>query len=490
MRHTGPLSIVAILVIALGGLAAIGWYTLGGSASRAAGVVTPPEELVAMQRAFVAVARACRPAVVSITARKTVMAPGPRGTQLGPFGEPGFPFPGLQGPPVPRTAVGTGSGFIVRPDGYILTNDHVVAGAQAVTVQLDDGREFVGHARRDPRSDLAIVKIDAKGLPTLAMADSSQVKVGHWAIAFGSPFGLEDTMTVGIVSALGREEAAGGEGGTPRFYANLIQTDAAINPGNSGGPLVDIQGRVIGVNVAISTPTGGSVGIGFAIPSNTAKYVLEELSTHGRVVRGFLGLLPDDVPPGDRNRYGTQKGALVASVTEGSPADRAGIRVEDVIVSFAGKPIDSALALREQAARATPGTKASVEVIRQGSRRTLQVTVGKAPEVASDTAPPPSGKPPAQGHLGVSATDLTPEIAEQLRLPSDASGAAIAAVEPGSAAARAGLRPGDLVMRLNDAPIKSANDLASEVAKLHGKGQARMVVRRGNARILVTATLR
>jgi serine protease Do len=245
-----------------------------------------------------------------------------------------------------RHAEASGSGVIVRSDGYILINDHVVAGADRVTVTLLDGRQFPGKVFRDPKSDLALIKINADNLPAAQLADSDSVRIGQWALAFGSPFALNDTMTVGVVSSLNRREEIG-EGGTNRLYPILIQTDASINPGNSGGPLVDVYGRVVGVNVAIESPSGGNVGIGFAIPANTARFIMDQLISKGAVTRGYLGLAPASLSYEDQQRYNIKQGALVTEVQDGTPAAKAGFQVEDVIVRYDNKLVAGEATFRD-----------------------------------------------------------------------------------------------------------------------------------------------
>jgi serine protease Do len=490
MRKSRSAWPLAAAVIALGGPAALGWHTFGGAPVKAAdpaptAMSAPPAAVIDLQNAFTNVADGVRPAVVSITSRMTVRpSAGTPDLDFGQFGPGGPEGPGFRmAPPVPRTAVGTGSGFIVRNDGWILTNDHVVGGADSVTVRLDDGREFKGDVKRDPRSDLAVVKIDASNLPTLQLADSTAVKVGQWAIAFGSPFGLEDTMTVGIVSALGRESAIGGRGqDEARFYPNLIQTDASINPGNSGGPLLDINGHVMGVNVAIGSPTGGNVGIGFAIPANTASYVMEQLITKGAVTRGYLGFAPANLSPADQTRYGVKDGALVAMVEEGSPAAKAGLQVEDVVTAVNGKPIRNSLDLRDAIARATPGQPIQLTVFRSGKEQTLNATVGEIPG-ANKTAEAPAA--PTQGRLGVQVADLTPEIAKQLNMPEGTKGVVVGGVQPGSPAFEAGLRQGDVLLRINGKDVKAASDVSDMVKAIPAGGDASMVVMRGKSRMLL-----
>jgi serine protease Do len=482
---------IAVAIIAMGGLAAIGWNIFSGSRVHAADPrtagIAAPAGAVEMQNAFQSVAEHVHPAVVSITSRMTIKPPQV-GAELGqsPFGD--LFGEGQEGPmfPGPRAAIGEGSGFIVRPDGYILTNDHVVGGADSVTVRLDDGREFPGKVTRDQRSDLAIVKVDASGLPTLALSDSKPA-VGQWAIAYGSPFGLEDTMTVGVVSALGRETAIAESREEGRFYPNLIQTDASINPGNSGGPLLDINGTVIGVNVAISSPTGTSVGIGFAIPASTARYIMDELITKGAVTRGFLGFAPESITGVEKSRYGVDHGALVTMVQDNSPAATAGLQVEDVVTSFNGQDVQDSAQLRDLVSRTAPGQTVKIVVRRDGKDMTLNATVQPAPSQKTAAAATPQ---PGQGKLGVQIAQLTPEIAKELGLKPDAKGVVVATVSPGSPAAEAGLRPGDVLVRINGKTVDASSDVTGALSSLKPGDEASLVVRRGDARVLLRATLR
>ncbi|HZP81707.1 MAG TPA: PDZ domain-containing protein [Chthonomonadaceae bacterium] len=496
-----------VRIVTVGGAFALGAFAvlgLRGNAGQTAATpppINPPAQALDMQNAFEQVAGRLRPSVVFIQSRQTLKSPiGMRsgaddgGDDDSPFGFnfpgfPGFPLgPGMRQfrmmPSFPRRAVASGSGVIVRGDGYILTNDHVVNGADKVTVRLQDGREFTGQVKRDFRSDLALVKIDATGLPAAEMADSDKVKVGQWAIAFGAPFGLSDTMTVGIVSSLNREQAIGG-GGDQRFYPRLIQTDASINPGNSGGPLVDIYGRVIGINVAIESPSGGNVGIGFAIPANTAKYIMEQLITKGSVTRGYLGLAPKTLNYDEQQRYGVKEGALVMSVEDGTPAAKAGFQVEDVIVRFNGQAVKDDADLRDMVARTAPGTRVPVVVRRNNAERTLNVTVGTVPDtqVARNDSP---ARPDARAKLGVSVADANdPQVRQQLGLKGQATpGAVVVEVIPGSPAAAAGLQPGDIITRLDGKTINSASQLTEAVRGLKSDASVNAVVRRGNQTVL------
>ncbi|MDH7482524.1 MAG: Do family serine endopeptidase [Armatimonadota bacterium] len=423
-----------------------------------------------MQEGFISIADEILPSVVSITSIRTVST-----RQTFPWFDDEFfknlPFE-IPKPEIPekRRMESYGSGVIVRSDGYILTNDHVVGGAEKVKVHLKDGRQFEGKVTRDPQSDLAIIKIDAKNLPAARLGDSSKVKPGSWVIAVGSPFGLEQTITIGVVSAVGRQEIAG-DGQESRFYPNLIQTDASINPGNSGGPLVNVDGEVIGINTLIRSPLGvGNVGIGFAIPSNTAKFVMERLIEHGKVVRGYLGIGPADLTPDDKKRYGVEEGALVTSVEAGTPADAAGIQVEDVIVEFDGKKITDEISLREIVASTPPGKRVKVVVVRNKQRIPLEVTVGERDEAIA------SSQEKAESELGFSVAAVTPSLVKKYNLSPDAKGVIVTSVSPDSGAARAGLQPGDLITKVGNKPIRTMADFNAAVKGVKSGDEIRMIV--------------
>ena len=383
---------------------------------------------------------------------------------------------------------GAGSGVIVRSDGWILTNDHVVQGADTVKVLLHDGRTLNGTVRRDPKSDLAMVKVDATGLQAVEFADSDKTRVGQWAIAFGSPFELNDTMTVGVVSARQRQKIIS-ENGMTRFYPSLLQTDASINPGNSGGALVDSKGQLMGINVAINSPNGGNVGIGFAIPSNTAKDVMEQLITTGKVVRGFLGLTPVALTPEMKKQYGVTAGALVRDLNEDTPAGRAGIQPEDVIVKFDGKPVEDEIGFRSMVARVKPGTKVDVVVHRNGRDQTLVAAIGEAPSDPNKPVDQPAPEAKTGGKLGVQLEQLTPELLKQFKLPSSATGAVVKAVAPGSVASEIGIQAGDVISRIDGKQISSPSDLKDAMAGIGSGQNVRLVVQREKQRMLVTVTI-
>ncbi|MDR1010777.1 MAG: DegQ family serine endoprotease [Opitutaceae bacterium] len=356
---------------------------------------------------------------------------------------------------------GLGSGVIVSPDGYVLTNSHVVTGADEIKVSLNDGRELKAKVvGADPKSDLAVIKIDATGLPAATFADSDQLEVGDRVLAIGNPFGIGQTVTSGMISALGRGVGiiADGDG-----YEDFIQTDASINPGNSGGALTDVRGRVIGINTAILSRTGGFQGIGLAIPSNLARNVMEQLVANGKVVRGFIGVAVQNLTPEMAGQFKLKNadGALVADITPGSPAEKAGIKTGDVITAFNNKPVKDSRTLRLAVAAVAPGTDAIISVNRDGETEKLTIKVGNQPgeKSASGKDDPDALTTDDTGTLnGVGVADLDTRARRAFGIPDNIKGAIITDVEPDSAAASAGLRPGDVIQEINREPVTSADE--------------------------------
>jgi serine protease Do len=363
---------------------------------------------------------------------------------------------------------GVGSGFIIDSNGTILTNYHVVDGSQKLSVTLADGKNYDAKVLgKDQKSDIAVIKIDAgRDLPAVTLGDSDRLEVGEWVMAIGNPFGLDHTVTSGIVSAKGRNIGAGP-------YDNFIQTDASINPGNSGGPLINLRGEVVGINTAIFSQSGGNIGIGFAIPSNSVKELLPQLKDKGKVVRGFIGTSVQKLTPEIADSLGLNpaRGALVADVIKGGPAERAGVKSGDVIVEFDRKAIKDSSDLPLQVARVAPGTTVQVKVIRDGKEMALPLTVGqiKETEVAASTQ---------EGDLGLTVQPLTPQLAENLGLER-AEGLVISAVQPGSAAEEAGLRSGDVIAEINRRPVKNLADYKQEMARNDKAKSVLFLVRRG-----------
>jgi len=367
---------------------------------------------------------------------------------------------------------GLGSGFIIREDGYILTNNHVVDQADEIKVTLPDKREFDAKLiGRDPKTDVAVIKIESKGLPVVELGDSDTIEVGDWAVAIGTPYGLSQTVTAGIISASGRSNIGIVD------YENFIQTDAAINPGNSGGPLVNIEGQVIGMNTAIFSRSGGYQGIGFAIPINMAKNITESLITKGKVVRGWLGVVIQDISPEIAQSFGLKesKGALVGDVLKDGPAEKAGIQRGDVIVSFDGKPTENVITLRNVVAGTDVNKKVQVVVIREGKEKTLEATIGD-----QDVGMVASAKEPAESSKksGLTVQELTADIAKQLGYE-NATGVIVSDVESNSPAEDAGLRRGDLIQEINRQSIKTMADYNKVISEINEKDGFLLLVRRG-----------
>ncbi len=435
--------------------------------------------LHALQDAFVSVAEQVEPAVVTITTRKITRARVDRSEEQ-EEGIPSIPF-GRSGLPRAFRAEGTGSGVIISSDGWVLTNDHVVGGADRVTVRLHDGREFNGTVRRDYRSDLALVKIEGSGFPTARLGDSDRVKVGQWAIAIGSPFRYENSFSVGVISSLSRRQEILDRGaGSLRLYPSMIQTDAAINPGNSGGPLVNLDGEVIGINTAIETENGGSIGIGFAIPINSAKFVIEQLRTRGRVSYGYLGIDPGTVTPRLASSYRVTGGALVQQEPDpASPAGKAGIRVEDVIIAINDKQIYSETDLRLTVSRIAPGTTVKITLVRNGEQKVVNAELGEAPAIAPPAPPAASAAKPS---LGIEVVALTPDAAEKAGLPR-AEGVVIRSLEAGSSATETDLQRGDIILQVNGVPTPNLAAFQRVTANLKSGDVVRILAqsRRGNS---------
>jgi serine protease Do len=354
-----------------------------------------------------------------------------------------------------------GSGVIISPDGYILTANHVADGADEIKVRLaDDKKEYTARViGTDPPTDVAVLKIDAKDLPAITLADSDQLEVGDVVLAIGDPFGLDHTVTMGIVSALGRK-------GLPGFnqYQDFIQTDAAINPGNSGGALVDTEGRLVGINTAIISRTGGNQGIGFAVPVNMARRVMERLISGGKVVRGYLGIYLQDIDAGLAKSFNlpSQNGALVSNVSTNTPAEKAGIKAGDVITEFNGKPITDKSSLQLAVSECLPGSPATVKLFRDGHEKLITVTLAELPASMTQGQNDQEDSNPHNSTVdaldGVTVQDLNRGIRQQLEIPDEIRGALVTDVDPDSNSAEAGLQRGDVVVEINRQPVSNADD--------------------------------
>jgi serine protease Do len=382
---------------------------------------------------------------------------------------------------VPRQQ-GIGSGVIATRDGYILTNNHVVDGADDVKVALQDGREFTAKViGRDPKTDVAVIKIDAKDLPAVQMADSDKVEVGDVVLAVGNPFGIGQTVTTGIVSATGRGGALGLD------YEDFIQTDAAINPGNSGGALVDAEGRLIGINTAILSRSGGNQGIGFAIPVSIARYVMDSLVRDGHVTRGYLGVMIQDVNPALEKEFKLKDthGALVSDVTPKSPAEKAGFQSGDLILDFNGKKVTDSRHLKLEVARTRPGESVPVKILRDGENKTLELTVKELPGT-EQLAKNDDNHPDDNGTLnGVTVADIDGNARQQFELPGAIKGVVVTDVDPNSPSAEAGLRPGDVIQEINRKPVKTAEEAVKMTEKTSDKTTLLRVWREGGSHYVV-----
>jgi serine protease Do len=429
-------------------------------------------------KAFTHVAKKAIPAVVFIKGEsKDEMQAPPEGYQqpnpFDYFGDDFFnrffgmtPRGRAQQPP----QISQGSGFIVTPTGYIMTNAHVVKGADKITVVLNDGRELdatlVGS---DPHTDIAIVKIDGKDLPSLSLGNSDEMEIGEWAIAIGSPFQLEASLTVGVISAKGRQNLRITD------LEDFIQTDAAINPGNSGGPLLNLNSEVIGINTAIVSRSGGYMGIGFAIPSNMAKNIMTQIIDKGSVTRGFLGVSLQPVDKDIADAFGLEKpeGALISEVVKDSPADKAGLKQGDIILEYNNTPVKSVGAFRVDVSLINPGSKINLKINRKGKIMMVPVTLGTATDELST-----GGIVQA---LGLEVETLTAERARELGYTKTEEGVVITKIKPGSISARAGLRPGYLIQAIDHKKITSVNEFNEALNDLGNKKRVLLLVRQGNA---------
>ncbi|PYM56111.1 MAG: peptidase [Candidatus Rokuibacteriota bacterium] len=430
---------------------------------------------------WVKIGRDLKPAVVNVSTKR-VQGPAPEmGT---PFGEDS-PFDRYFrdhfGTRPQRQVRSMGSGFIINANGYIVTNNHVVDGATQLQVKLSDGREFQGKVvGRDPKTDLALLKIEATGLPVIPLGDSSALQVGEPVMAIGNPFGLEQTVTTGIVSATGRSIGAGP-------YDDFIQTDASVNPGNSGGPLINARGQVIGINTAIFSQSGGSVGIGFAIPVSLAKSVVTQLADSGTVTRGWLGVAIQPLTPDlakTFNRPDT-KGALVSSVTPSSPASRAGLKPGDIITMYDGRSINRVGDLPRAVAETRVGREVPVSVLRDG--QTVQLTA-RIEALEAKEGRQAAAESEAKPSLGLSIQPLTPDLAKTFNRP-DTKGALVSSVTPSSPASRAGLKPGDIITMYDGRSINRVGDLPRAVAETRVGREVPVSVLRDGQTVQLTARI-
>jgi serine protease Do len=413
--------------------------------------------LPAAERGYSAVVKEVLPAVVNISSTKITKTDvgGLRGPQgVDPFFRQFFGDDLFKNSQVPKEQreKSLGSGVLVSPEGYILTNNHVVDHASEVMVTMHDKREFKARVvGTDPRTDVAVLKITGSNFPFLTLADSSKIAVGDVVLAIGNPFGVGPTVTQGIVSAMGRS------GLGIEQVEDFIQTDAPINPGNSGGALVDVEGRLIGINTAIIGSSGGSQGIGFAVPINMARSDMEQIIAHGKVDHGYLGILPQDLTPALAKSFNTEtNGALVGEVTPNSPASRGDVKAGDIILDVNGQPIADANRLRLKIGMLASGTDVKLNVLRDGKPITLAVKLGEFPSAEQRAS---VDKENSNGALqGVTVANITPDVARDMNLSPQTKGVVVQEVNPASRAAEAGLQPGDVIQQLNHRSVKDVQD--------------------------------
>ncbi len=486
-RWVATLAVLTAVIV--GGILAIGLKNWTGSdvfgAPKLAVTLArdpAPVPLGTFTNGFASVLKPALPAVVNIHSSKVVKS---RPQQMMPFfNDPMFrQFFGPQfGPEQPQAEreQSLGSGVIITSDGTIVTNNHVIDGATDIKVDLADKREFKAKLiGTDAKTDIAVLKIDATNLPTLSLGDSSKLKVGDVVFAIGDPFGVGETATMGIVSATGRQNLG------IENYEDFIQTDAAINPGNSGGAMVDLHGDLIGINTAIETGgSQGNIGIGFAIPINMARSVMDQIVTHGKVVRGYLGLLPQDVTPTLAKQFGVNQpgGALVGEVEPDTPAAKAGLKRGDVILTLNGQPVNSASDLRLRISQTAPGTAVKLGVSRDGKMQDFSVTLGELPEkVAQEGGGNESGP---GGLQGVEVQNLTPDLAQQLQLPAGTKGVVVSEVDPSSPAATE-LNRGDVIQEVNHKPVSNVEEYRQAIAAAGNQPVLLLVNRGGGTQYVV-----
>lgn len=442
-----------------------------------------PSNLKGEGTGFSEIVKVLSPTVVNISTTKTVRRDIQPFSQFfeSPFGDFFEPFN------VPRKfkEQSLGSGVIVSSDGYIITNFHVIEKADEIKVTVFDKENYTGKViGTDPKTDIAIIKISAKeDLPSIKWGDSDSLQVGEFVLAFGNSFGLSHTVTLGIVSALGRANVGIAD------YEDFIQTDAAINPGNSGGPLVNVKGELIGINTAIFSKTGGYQGIGFAVPSNMAKSVMSQLIKGGKVTRGWLGVTIQDVTPELAGEFGLKEsaGAIITDIFSGSPAEKSGMKRGDIIIEVDGKEVKNVVSLRNMIAQSKVGSRLKLKVIRDGKTIPFEAAIVEFPSDTSEIAQqlPEETIRDENSFAGFRVMDLTDEIAKQLGLSNNEKGVVIVSVTPGSASEEAGLKKGDVVQEINKKRVSSLNDFNKAVSRLRDSDMVLLFINRSGKKFYV-----
>jgi serine protease Do len=476
---------ILLIGILLGGLA---FYTLGKITGHQAAYLPYPisphasRQIIETSRAFSEIVSAVSPAVVNISTTKVLR----RDTDSfleDPFFDFFRPFHDLRIPKKWKEQ-SLGSGVVVSPDGFIITNNHVVEKSDEIKVTLLDKRTFRGKiVGADPKTDIAIVKIDASNLPTIPWGDSEQLQVGEFVLAIGNPYGLSHTVTMGIISAVGRANVGVAD------YEDFIQTDAAINPGNSGGPLVNIKGELIGINTAIFSRTGGYQGIGFAVPSDMVRPIMSQLIQKGKITRGWLGVTIQELTPELSQKFGLEKskGALVSDVAKGSPAEKSGVMRGDIILEFNGKEVKDVGNLRNMVAQSKVGSDVSIKILRSGKEYTLRLVIAELPREVAEAVPSNLTDDLESGALtGLNVMSLTKEIAKQLGFTKDEKGVIVVRVDPSSPADEAGIKKGDVIKEVDKKQVDNLEDFNRIVSNLKRNDTVLLFITRGDQKFYVT----
>lgn len=440
-----------------------------------------PSQIQETSKAFSEIVRAVSPAVVNISTTKTIRRQSPPFDELFDFL---YPFP--DGKSRRWKEQSLGSGVIVSANGYIVTNNHVVEKADDIKVFFIDKRSFKAKVvGSDPKTDIAIIKIDAANLPVIPWGDSERLQVGEFVLAIGNPFGLSNTVTMGIISAIGRTDVGIAD------YENFIQTDAAINPGNSGGPLVNMKGELIGINTAIFSRTGGYQGIGFSVPSNMVINVMDQLIKKGKVTRGWIGVTIQDLTPEIAQKFGmnTIEGVIVTDVVKGGPAFKAGLARGDVILEFNDKKIKDASVLRNIVAQSEVNQQIRLKIMRQGKEMHISVAVSELPSESAQATPSSSNdilNTDSNALAGITVMDINAAIAKQLKIQADEKGVVIVNIQPGSLAQEKRLRKGDLIQELNRQQINNLNDFNRATVHLKHDSSVLLFINRGGKKFYIT----